>query len=101
MIHAVPYYQPETAVKVFNRIMFGKDVATGKVDCTKKYASSGSSSAWTTSELPKEQWKAKCYIWDVLETCTKEDEAVLRSGNAIVKDWILVGGGNGTTNGTL
>jgi hypothetical protein len=98
--HEVPYYQPETAYQIFNRVMFNKDVATGEVS-TVNYSSTGPNSAWTKSVLHLEDEPAQCYLWDVFETCTKAEEAILRSGNAIVKDFILVGqtGGNGT-NGT-
>jgi hypothetical protein len=69
--------------------MFNKDVATGKVSST-GYSSTGSASAWSKSELPEEHGPAKCYLWDVMETCTKEEEVVLRSGSAVVRDYILV-----------
>jgi hypothetical protein len=51
--------------------------------------------------LHLEEEPAQCYLWDVFETCTKAEEAILRSGDAIVEDFILVGqiGGN-STNGT-
>jgi hypothetical protein len=97
MTTTVPYYQPETANQIFNRVMFNTDVSTGNASCVQdEYATKGPRSAWSKSELPKEQGTAKCYVWDVLETCTKEEEAVLRSGNAVVKDWVLMGAGNAT-----
>jgi hypothetical protein len=75
--------------------MFDSDVATGNASCAEGYVSKGAKSAWSVSELPKAQGKAKCYVWDVLETCTPAEGLVLRSGKAVVKDWVLVG--NGTT----
>jgi hypothetical protein len=80
--------------------MFNRDIATGNVTSI-DYSSSGPSSAWTESVLHLEQEPAQCYLWDVFETCTKAEEAILRSGDAIVEDFILVGqiGGN-STNGT-
>lgn len=98
--HEVPYYQPETAYKIFNRVMFNKDVATGEVYAA-NYSSRGPSSAWSASVLQLDEEPAQCYLWDVLETCTMAEAAILRSGSAIVKDFVLVGqiGGNGT-NGT-
>jgi hypothetical protein len=83
---------------MFNRVMFNKDVATGKVSST-DYSSTGSSSAWSKSEIPEGHGQAKCYLWDVMETCTKEEEVILRSGLAIVRDYILVG--QETTNSTI
>jgi hypothetical protein len=75
---------------MFNRVMFDKDVATGRRS-SRGYTSSGPSSAWSKSELPHQEGPAQCYLWDVMETCTKEEGAVLRSGKAIVKNYILVG----------
>ncbi|KAJ4301770.1 hypothetical protein N0V90_003864 [Kalmusia sp. IMI 367209] len=88
--HEVPYYQPETAYRIFNRVMFGRDVATGLVE-DGGYASEGVASAWSESELPVEEAPAQCYVWDVLETCTGAEKKVLGSGKAIVKDYVLVG----------
>jgi hypothetical protein len=74
---------------MFNRVMFNKDIATGQVPSA-DYSSKGSCSAWSESEIPEEHGPAKCYLWDVLETCTKEEEVLLRSGKAVVRDYILV-----------
>jgi carboxypeptidase C (cathepsin A) len=93
--HEVPYYQPETAYQIFNRVMFNQDVATGTVDilAEESYSSEGLDSAWTYGdELHLEETDAvNCYVWDVFETCTKEQEKILASGNGITKDFLLVG----------
>jgi hypothetical protein len=94
----VPFFQPETAAHIFNRVMFNHDVATGKTASDDEYSTTGPSSAWSMSKVP-EVGKAKCYLWDVLETCTAAEGAVLLSGDAIVEDYVLVGVRNGT-NGT-
>lgn len=98
--HETPYYQPETAYQIFNRVLFNKDIATGKEDAA-NHSTCGPSSAWTKSVLHLDEEPAQCYLWDVFETCTRKEAALLRSGNAVVKDFVLVGeaGGNGT-NGT-
>jgi hypothetical protein len=88
--HETPYYQPETAYQIFNRVMFDKDVATGQVAAA-GYSSVGSGSAWTKSVLQPESEPAQCYLWDVLETCTKAEIALLRNDTAIVKDFVLTG----------
>lgn len=90
-VRVVPYYQPETAFQIFDRVMFNKDVATGKEDTTREYSTTGSSSAFTPSEYHFESEEADCYLWDILETCTQDQKAILRSGKAIVKDFVLVG----------
>ncbi|KAF2247337.1 alpha/beta-hydrolase [Trematosphaeria pertusa] len=92
--HEVPYYQPETAYQIFNRVMFNTDVATGKLatsSCNGTYSSTGLASAWTASELHLDEEPAQCYLWDVLETCTLAQGQILMNGSAVVKDFILVG----------
>ena len=100
--HEVPYYQPETAYQIFNRVMFNKDVATGNFSSA-GYSSCGPSSAWTESVLHRHEEQAQCYLWDVFETCTKDEEAALRSGSVIVEDFILVAqrGGNEANDTTV
>lgn len=92
----VPFWQPETASKIFNRVMFNQDVATGTISTASNYSSQGASSAWSVSEVPASLGKARCYLWDVIETCTPEEGKTLYSGKAIVKDYVLVGVRNGT-----
>lgn len=70
--------------------MFNTDVATGEASAA-GYSSMGRSSAWTTSELPPEEGPALCYVWDIFETCVPEQIAILASGSAITKDFILIG----------
>lgn len=89
--HEVPYYQPETAYQIFNRVMFGRDIATGEADAHGNYASTGLSEGWTKSEFHNETLKANCYVWDILETCTDEERAVFLRGEAVTKDYVLVG----------
>lgn len=91
--HETPYYQPATAYEIFNRVMLGADVATGKASSAGGYASVGEASAWSESEVPEAEGEAKCYVWDILETCTAAERGVLASGKAVTKDYILVGKG--------
>jgi hypothetical protein len=52
--HAVSAYQPETVYRIFQRSMFGQDVATGKDVAGNLYSSKGpASSLWIKSKLPK------------------------------------------------
>jgi hypothetical protein len=97
IVSKVPFYQPETAAQIFNRVMFNQDIATGKIASDSKYSTTGPSSAWSVSEVP-EVGQAQCYLWDVLETCTAAEGAILLSGNAIVEDYVLVGVKNGTNS---
>jgi hypothetical protein len=77
--------------------MFNQDVATGKITSDSEYSTTGPGSAWSVSKVPR-PGKAQCYLWDVLETCTAAEGAILLSGNAIVKDYVLVGVKNGTNS---
>ncbi|CAI6332944.1 unnamed protein product [Periconia digitata] len=89
--HEVPYYQPETAYHIFNRVMFDRDVATGEKEVGEDYATVGEKSAWTKSEFREESGKASCYLWDIMETCDSEQTKLIASGKAVVKDCVLVG----------
>ncbi|KAF2832655.1 alpha/beta-hydrolase [Ophiobolus disseminans] len=90
--HAAPYYQPQTAQQIFNRVMFDTDVSTGTV-ASHNYTSSGPKTAWSVSEPLAYNKTAQCYVWDVLETCTPEEGIVLRSGRAVTRDFVLLGNG--------
>jgi hypothetical protein len=98
-VSKVPFFQPETAARIFNRVMFNQDVATGTQPTTSDYSSKGPSSGWSASEVPDSMHPAKCYVWDVLETCTQEQGKILLSGKAVVEDYVLVGVRNGTLYG--
>jgi hypothetical protein len=71
--------------------MFDMDVATGKVGVDSAYTTSGLSSAFTKSEMPPHEGPARCYVWDIFETCTPEEEQILGNGTAITENFILVG----------
>lgn len=86
----VPYYQPETAYQIFNRVMFNQDVATGTQQAA-GYSSNGSNSAYTKSEMPPPEEQPQCYLWDILETCTSEQKNILKNGTAVVENFILIG----------
>ncbi|PVH90858.1 alpha/beta-hydrolase, partial [Periconia macrospinosa] len=89
--HEVPSYQPETSLEIFNRVMFGKDVATGTTDVGDEYATVGERTAWTRNKYHEEEGKARCYVWDVIETCTAEEAMLLASGEAVTRDFVMVG----------
>lgn len=104
--HMVPSYQPEASLRIFERALFNKDIATGTVDLT---ATGGWAAAAAAEEEKREifrttgtrdtWWKknevmpvpaAKCYILNLM-TCTDDDLKALREGTAIVKDYVIVG----------
>ena len=94
----VPYYQPETAFQIFNRVMFNKDVATGQEAIESTSTTSGPSRIFSIKNKVSPPLWRYCYLWDMLETCTPDEEEVVANGRAIVKDFILLGytAANGT-----
>ena len=94
----MPWYQPETAYRIFTRVMTGMDVATGKA-ATAGYSSTGPADVFSIKDTAPAPEKVCCYIWDIMETCTKTQATILTNGSAIVSDFILRGYTlpNGTT----
>ncbi|KAF2649970.1 putative carboxypeptidase S1 [Lophiostoma macrostomum CBS 122681] len=91
--HAAGAYQPETVSKIFDRVMFNKDVATGGQDVAADadYSSTGPESSFgIKNELP-ESAAHECYVWDILHTCNDEEIAALANGTAVVENYILTG----------
>lgn len=87
----MPWYQPETAFQIFNRVMFDKDVATGEVAISDEYASSGPASVEGITNEVSPSHERYCYLWDMLETCLLDEYAIVMSGSAIIKDYVLLG----------
>ena len=88
--HAVPAYQPETAYRIFNRVLFNRDVATGEIDTStdKEYSTEGPSDVFhVKNEIPP-QYKDFCYILDT-STCSDKQIEALRDGSAIIEKYIM------------
>ncbi|KAB5582867.1 Alpha/Beta hydrolase protein [Coniochaeta sp. 2T2.1] len=94
--HEAPWYQPETSYQIFQRVMFNKDVATGKSNTSKgkgcaTYSTTGLQSVdHVMNNMPHHE-TSECYTWDQFETCTKIQIAMLRNGTAITKDYVMIG----------
>jgi hypothetical protein len=90
--HAVGAYQRETVSRIFDRVMFDSDVATGSVDVAKNtsYSSTGPESSFGIKNVLPPSLESECYLWDVVNTCTEEEVLALKSGNITVKDYFLV-----------
>ena len=100
MSFSVPYYQPETAYRIFQRAMANTDIATGQtdLDTQNEYSTSGPDNvAQIKNPVPKIPPSA-CYMWNVVGTCTSEQITMLTNGTAIVQDYIFVG--YSTANGS-
>ncbi|ROT36136.1 carboxypeptidase S1 [Sodiomyces alkalinus F11] len=89
--HAVPAYQPETAYRIFNRALFDRDIATGRVDTAANpdYATEGPEDTFhIRSEMP-EQYEDYCYILSP-STYGAAQIAALRDGSAVIKDYVML-----------
>ncbi|KAK0649965.1 Alpha/Beta hydrolase protein [Cercophora newfieldiana] len=104
--HHVAAYQPETVYRIFNRAMFGKDVATGKTDVDSGYSTKGPLSAFgTKNEVPGESPAPVCLVSLALLTCMPNQLEALQAGTAVVEGDMVVKpgpdlGGSGTKDGT-
>ncbi|KAJ9145532.1 Carboxypeptidase S1 A [Pleurostoma richardsiae] len=103
--HQVAAYQPETVYQIFKRAIFGRDIATGKVEIGAggKYSSSGPSSSSDVKNVLPPSPDSVCYLYQAPLTCTEEQLEALANGSAVVKNYIVVwpagisAGGNGTS----
>lgn len=87
-----PWYQPETAYQIFNRVMFDKDVATGQKSTTRGgYSSNGPDDVFDITNAVPSHPVSECYLWDIFQTCTELQTKLLRNGTAILKDFIMIG----------
>ena len=91
--HLVPAYVPELSNVLLMRALLNKDIATGMVDLQEhdwNYTSKGPNSTWRVLNdvLPMPQ--PECYVlWP--SSCEDETWERVIKGDAIVKDWVVVG----------
>lgn len=89
--HSAGGYQPETMSVIFERAMFRKDIATGKVDLSKTpgYHSKGLANIRDIkSELPQLIANV-CYILAPSDTCTEEQIKALADGSAETQNFLV------------
>ncbi|KAB5572313.1 Alpha/Beta hydrolase protein [Coniochaeta sp. 2T2.1] len=103
--HAVAAYQPETVFRIFERAIFGRDVATGEVASGNNYSTSGPLSSFgTKNKLPTREMPSVCYLYELETTCTPDELAALKNGTAVVRDFVVTlptaGNGGGSGNGS-
>ena len=72
------------------RALFNKDIATGRINLTDDYGTTGPSSTWhiLSDVLPPPE--PECFIPNQM-SCSEEQWEAVKDGRAIVKDWIVVG----------
>ncbi|KAK2615364.1 hypothetical protein N8I77_002126 [Diaporthe amygdali] len=91
--HSAASYQPETVFRIFERALFGKDVATGEADAgqSSSYASQGPSSVLNvTNEIREPIIGPLCFWFDAMETCNEEQLGALEKNVAVIEDYIVV-----------
>lgn len=89
--HSVTTYQPETVYQIFQRTMFGMDVATGKTKVDGYYSTKGPTSSWgTKNNVPRHSPQNECYTYLATETCTPEQLQALENGTAVVKNFVVL-----------
>ncbi|KAL1881959.1 hypothetical protein Daus18300_001013 [Diaporthe australafricana] len=97
--HMVPSYQPEASLKIFERALFNKDIATGAVDLMATggwksdadiFQTEGTRDTWWKKNEVMPVPKGQCYILQAM-TCTLEELGALKNGTAIINDYLLVG----------
>lgn len=90
--HGAAAYQPETFYRIFQRSLFGQDIATGEIELASQtsYATEGPASVLNiTNEVPA-SIKNVCVVFDVSATCTPEQTEALADGTAVVENFIVV-----------
>ena len=91
--HEVPAYQPQTALEIFERAMFNKDIATGTIPTWpvngSTYKTSGPSSTWNIKDPVPRSPQPTCYTYNLLATCTDEQIAKVQNGS-LIHDYILI-----------
>ncbi|KAK1980425.1 serine carboxypeptidase [Colletotrichum cereale] len=89
--HAVPSYQPESAYRIFNRALFNRDIATGRVDTAQNrtYATQGPADTFGIRNEVPPRYRAFCYVLDT-STCSPEQLAALRAGTAVIENYIMI-----------
>ncbi|KAH8900538.1 alpha/beta-hydrolase [Thozetella sp. PMI_491] len=88
--HAFTASQPETVYQIFQRSMFGLDVATGKVEIDQSYSTEGPSDVMSVTNKVGESLENVCYTWIPGDTCSPDQIQALSDGTAVVKDFVVV-----------
>ncbi|CAJ2503139.1 Uu.00g105330.m01.CDS01 [Anthostomella pinea] len=90
--HGVAGYQPETLSRIFERAMFGRDVATGNTSLaqTTDYSTQGPGTVYDVLNVLPEPKESTCFVVDAPFTFTNEQLSALIDGSAVVRDWVVV-----------
>lgn len=95
--HEVPAYQPEISYQVFQRAMFGMDIATGDTatasatsDNGTMYSTTGEQSTFDVKNDVPPMPQPSCYVLSLASTCTQEQADAVLSGNGTVANFFLM-----------
>lgn len=94
--HMVPSYQPEASLRIFERALLGRDIATGAVDLRgtggggEVYRTEGPGDTWWRRNEVMPVPEPRCYSL-MTSTCSREELEALRNGTAVLKDYFVVG----------
>ena len=88
--HLVPAYQPETAFKIFQRLITGRSIATGNeiLRSGQKVYSTGGPKYSDVGLVPPEMPEPICFLRSV-SSCTKEQFVMLAGGEGVIINGIL------------
>ena len=82
--------QPETTLKIINRAIFNRDVATGSRLIRSNYTTSGPGDSWSWRNTMPPSPPPVCYIYNVGVSCTNAQYEAILNGTAVIKDWVVV-----------
>lgn len=90
--HMIPAYQPEASYEIFQRIMFDRDIATGKINTAKNgsYSTTGSPTTFQVQHKPPPEPAPTCYILSLHNTCTEDHIWGLVNDTVEVRDYIVI-----------
>jgi carboxypeptidase C (cathepsin A) len=92
--HELPFYQPETAYRIFNRALFNLDIGTGTNPVTSSngslYSSKGAIDTMSIKNTPPQQPLQYCYVLDPQSYCTDDQISSIQNGTAVIRDYILM-----------
>ncbi|KAK3339794.1 Alpha/Beta hydrolase protein [Lasiosphaeria hispida] len=88
--HSVAAYQPETVLRVFERSVFGRDVATG-TEGAGEYTSVGEVSSWgIKNEVPETTPEPVCLVYSPFVSCAENQVLALADGTAVTEDFVVI-----------
>ena len=112
--HEIPFYQPETAYRIFNRALSNMDIATGTKPTYSDggaYSSMGEADTWSHKNVDPAEPLQFCYVLDPTTYCNADQIEAVLNGTALIQDYIVVDknstvlfpqllGGSGTSSGS-